>query len=475
MSTEAPRLRVVAAQIFERPLTMRLPFRFGAATMREARQAFLRIEVEDERGRLASGTAAELMVPKWFDKNPALSQADNEAQLRRSLQIAVGLVRSEKPATAFALHAALEAAQHEMARGEGLNPLIASFGLALLDRAVLDALCRMDGEPIIDILRANRPGIDASTTGDLARFDFGHFLEGIVPETSLRLRHTVGYADALRPGDVGTRLDDGLPESLEEEIEAYGLRFFKIKLSGRPEEDTERLADVAAVLDGVEDYRATLDGNEQFEDERHVLDLWERIERDSRLKRLRASVLFLEQPIARAKALAEPVRRLAEKVPVEIDESDDTPDAFVQAREQGYTGISSKSCKGFYRSLLNAMRVAQWNSEGGRFFMSAEDLTTQAGIAVQQDLALAAMLRLGHVERNGHHYVDGMAGAGKEEIERFLRYHPDLYRPAGSNLRLRIDEGRLDLGSTLAAAGLGVVPEAADSAFQNLGPGELAA
>ena len=49
--------------------------------------------------------------------------------------------------------------------------------------------------------------------------------------------------------------------------------------------------------------------------------------------------------------------------------------------------------------------------EPGRYFMSAEDLTTQAGVAVQQDLALATLIGATHVERNGHHYVDGMTGA----------------------------------------------------------------
>ena len=41
--------------------------------------------------------------------------------------------------------------------------------------------------------------------------------------------------------------------------------------------------------------------------------------------------------------------------------------------------------------------------------MSAEDLTTQAGLSVQQDLALVNLLGITHVERNGHHYVNGMA------------------------------------------------------------------
>jgi hypothetical protein len=58
------------------------------------------------------------------------------------------------------------------------------------------------------------------------------------------------------------------------------------------------------------------------------------------------------------------------------------------------------------------MRCAWWNAEGAsrRYFLSGEDLTTQAGLALQQDLALAATLGITHIERNGHHYVDGFAG-----------------------------------------------------------------
>jgi hypothetical protein len=94
----------------------------------------------------------------------------------------------------------------------------------------------------------------------------------------------------------------------------------------------------------------------------------------------------------------------------------------------GYRGISTKSCKGFYRGLLSRARVALWNAEvkDERFFMSAEDLTTQGGVALQQDLALATLVGAGHFERNGHHYVDGMAGAPQAEQEVFLAVHGDL-------------------------------------------------
>jgi hypothetical protein len=141
---------------------------------------------------------------------------------------------------------------------------------------------------------------------------------------------------------------------------------------------------------------------------------------------------------------------------MEVDESDADFGVFPRARELGYRGISSKSCKGFYRALLNRARVAKYNAEaGGGFFMSAEDLTTQAGVAVQQDLLLAALIGAKHVERNGHHYVDGMAGAPQAEQDAFLAAHGDVYdRAANGRVRLNIQNGAVSLVSIKQAVGL---------------------
>jgi hypothetical protein len=113
-----------------------------------------------------------------------------------------------------------------------------------------------------------------------------------------------------------------------------------------------------------------------------------------------------------------------------------------------------------YRALLNRARIAKWNSGAGgdRYFMSAEDLTTQSGVAVQQDFAQALLVGATHVERNGHHYVDGMAGAPAAEQEAFLAAHPDLYGRATSGARLAIRNGRASLGSLHRTPGLAVGP-----------------
>ena len=76
-----------------------------------------------------------------------------------------------------------------------------------------------------------------------------------------------------------------------------------------------------------------------------------------------------------------------------------------------------------------------------------ESRRRQAGLALQQDLALVSLLGLGHVERNGHHYVRGLAALPAAEQAAWLAAHPDLYTRDGDLVRLRIACGQLAIGS----------------------------
>jgi len=457
------RLSLLHAGFYERPVKLRLPFRFGVVTLREAPQLFVRVRVRLADGREGEGVAAELLVPKWFDKSPELSNQQNFEQLRQAVRLACDHLIAAGTATPFGLSVAAEREHRPACLTLGLNGLIASFGLAFLERAIIDALARLEGRPAFDLVRENRLGLTIETTPDLAGFDLAAFLGSLQPAPSIFVRHTVGLLDALaRNETTGHRLDDGLPESLEETIAAYAHRYFKLKLGGNIPADMDRLRGIASVLDRIEEpYYVTLDGNEQFEGVAPVIELWRRIGRESSLARLRSAVLLIEQPIARACALSESIEALAREVPVEVDESDADIGVFPRARALGYRGISAKSCKGFYRALLNRARVAHWNVQesGARYFMSAEDLTTQAGTAVQQDLALATLVGAKHVERNGHQYVDGMAGAPQSEQDAFLAAHPDLYTRAGNGrVRLAIRAGAVSLASLARTPGLAVGP-----------------
>jgi hypothetical protein len=463
--TSAPRLRLLEASFHERPVRLRLPFRFGVVTLREAPQLFVRARIRLQDGRESEGVSAELLVPKWFDKSPELTNEDNFNQLRRSLVIARRHMTDVGSNTAFGLSAAPDAGHRAECTRAGLNGLVASFGLALIERAIIDAFARIEAVPAFELVRASRLGLTAALTPDLEGFDLDKFVAGLEPADSIFVRHTVGLVDALiRTETAGKRIDDGLPESLEEVIATYGHRYFKLKVAGKVDIDIERLAQIAEVLNRIEEpYAVTLDGNEQYDEVGAVIELWRRVAGDKRLARLKASTLHIEQPITRSRALSEPIHELARAVPVEVDESDSDFSVFPRARALGYRGVSAKSCKGFYRALLNRARVAKYNAEdGGSYFMSAEDLTTQAGVALQQDLALAALVGAKHVERNGHHYVDGMAGAPQAEQDAFVSAHGDLYRRAGNGrARLHIQDGVVSLRSIAQANGLAtaIIPD----------------
>jgi hypothetical protein len=117
--------------------------------------------------------------------------------------------------------------------------------------------------------------------------------------------------------------------------------------------------------------------------------------------------------------------------------------ARIQGDERDRSESAGKSCKGIYKSVINATRAAKRSVGGAMVFVIGEDLTCQAGLAVQQDLALGALLGITHAERNGHHYVDGFADAPSAEAQAFLAAHPDLYRNDAGTVRLRVHDGDL--------------------------------
>lgn len=457
---DAVRFHVEEIRFAERNVALRLPFRFGAATVTACPQVYVKARIRLEDGRTIEGCAAEMMVPKWFDKNPALTNEQNFEQLRFALRDAREAYTAEPDAqTAWTHFASNYAALQARARAKGLQPLVASYGPALIDRALLDALCLHSGVSFATAMSGNLCGIDIAGSGladDLAGFDMAGFLaRQQSPRTSIAARHTVGLADAIDDSDaLPDAPADGLPTTLAAAVKRYGLTHFKLKLCGNTAQDIDRLQRIARVIDGHAQF-VTLDGNEQYADADDFAVFLDRMLSTPVLWKLAQKTAFVEQPIRRDAALQRDVSALGKRIPLLIDESDATLDAFVQARALGYTGVSSKSCKGFYKSVVNAARCAHWNAaeNTSRYFLSGEDLTMQAGVGVQQDLALVAWLGLSHVERNGHHYVNGLAAVPEAEQQALLRAHPGLYELSDGAVRLAIRDGRLDLSSLATAPG----------------------
>jgi L-alanine-DL-glutamate epimerase-like enolase superfamily enzyme len=435
-----PRLAVRDIAFFERPVRFTRPFRFGAVVINAASQAFVRVEIEVEGKGTSVGASAELLVPKWFDKRPHLSPEQTVWELRRSLAIARDLyLTGANFETAFALHAGRIAAQVAACAKEDIPPLAAAYGPAEIDKAILDALLRTVGTNFFDGMAQNIAGIDARLSPDLRDNDIARFLGRCRRLERVAIRHTVGLDDPIE--SAGGVAD---PE------ENAGARYFKLKLNGDPSADAARLIRIGNELATLPyDYSVTLDANEQYADLAGLSALVDGLERDSALKPIATKLLYIEQPMPREIFRQSPLGALARRDFI-IDEADDSYEAFPVARALSYRGISSKSCKGIYKSIVNATRAAKWSVRGEKYFITGEDLTCQAGLCVQQDLALGALIGVTHAERNGHHYVDGFGDAPKAEAQAFLAAHPDLYINDRNSIRLSIHDGDLLTGSLTA-------------------------
>ncbi|HRP06655.1 MAG TPA: hypothetical protein PLV87_17210, partial [Opitutaceae bacterium] len=203
--------------------------------------------------------------------------------------------------------------QSAWAEAGRVPPLLAHFGTSLLERALIDAFCRVHRKSFSTAIHDNLFSIDLG----ILRSD----LKGSAPRDWLPAspprhvfaRHTVGMVDPLWERDVlvADRVDDGLPQSLEAGIAAYGLRHFKLKVGGGA--DRERLLRIVEVLEKctAPGWVCTLDGNEGFKSVDAFRTFWEGVVGESRLEPLRRGLLFVEQPFHRDLALSDEIGALA--------------------------------------------------------------------------------------------------------------------------------------------------------------------
>ena len=463
--------------LFVLPTRTRFPFRYGIASMTDVPQVFVRAQVLSD-GRRQAGLAAEGLPPKWFTKNPSTTFEQDLpemlAAIRHATTVAAAVAR--QPVTFFDLWRELDRQQTAWAAARGMAPLLAHHGVSLVERAVLDALCRALGEPLHRLLRRDILALDlGSIYPELAANPVGEFLPR-APLGACAVRHTVGLGDPLTAADVTPeeRVDDGLPQDLESSIRAYGLRYFKIKLTGKGDVDLPRLERIVALLDreAGADWLVTLDGNENFRDFETFRAYWEAALAWPALRPLWPRVLVVEQPVHRDRALIDEVgpalRVWADRPRLIVDESDGAVGDVPRALALGYAGASHKNCKGIVKGLANAAVLHDRRRAGGDVVLTGEDLANLGPVALLQDLAMMALLGVTHVERNGHHYYRGLSMFPKEWQDAALAAHGDLYRRHEQGFpALQVVAGRLDLG-TVNAAPFGVSPAFDPSVFERL-------
>ncbi len=229
------------------------------------------------------------------------------------------------------------------------------------------------------------------------------------PKERMLLYHLVGALDALTDQDIDQRIDDGLPETLPEWISADGLTHLKIKLSGDDIEwDVERvlaidrIAAQAQAARGCDQWVYSTDFNEKCENVEYVLEFLKRVREQSTAAYDR--IQYIEQPTSRD-LKANPENRMHEAAklkPVVLDEALVDYEALLLSREQGYTGVALKTCKGQTDALFLGAAAQKF-----AMFLCVQDLTCP-GYSFLHSASLAArMPTVVAIEGNGRQYCPG--------------------------------------------------------------------
>jgi hypothetical protein len=463
MKKSAPKattpFRLVDCGAWVSEIRTRIPFRYGSACLTASPSLLVQVTIETAAGKQAVGLAGDCLPPAWFDKNPKKTykqQVDDQIGAFRKAR-EIYLLLGDSFRSTFELWEEVYPRVLEEGLASGWNALTAAFGSSFFERATIDAVCRAGNATFHEGLKSGLLGIDGSQ----------HLPPR--PLRSVACRHTVGLGDPLTIGEIpqGERLNDALPQALEEDIEFYGLRCFKVKVQGNNDHDVQRLSRLAALFSQRcrNGYMVSLDGNEQYESLDGLHALVEALRERPYGQEFVDSIAFIEQPLHRDLALdrmaAAGITELGQLKPVIIDESDDQLDSFTRAVDLGYRGTSHKNCKGIFRSLHNNAKVHRLNKERGEqfYFQTAEDLVNLPVLPLHQDLASICALGIEHAERNGHHFFRGLDHLPREEAEATLRAHPDLYEEREDSVFLRVVDGTILCDSIVDAHGYGYASE----------------
>lgn len=456
-------IRLLSTDLHIHNIATRMPFKYGIATLTVVPHLFARVHV-DMDGAKATGVAADSLPPKWFTKDPTTSMQHDIAEMIDVIQAACrhGEAIGEAESL-FAFWQQLYESQKAWAAARpqepAYPPLLWNFGVSLVERALIDAVCRAKGCTFHDALQRNLFDIELGTIhSELTGTVPAEFLPH-APRQQLIARHTIGLVDPLTDAEISLaeQVNDGLPQSFAACIRHYGLTHFKIKVGGNVDEDLQRLARIIAVIETnvTGDYAFTLDGNEQYKSMDAFRSFWDALSEahPDFIKRL----IFVEQPLHRDIALTEEVGATLKGWPnrprMIIDESDGSLESLPRALELGYQGTSHKNCKGVFKGIVNACLIAHRRQQapGQPFLLSGEDLTNIGPVALLQDLAVLAALGVDHAERNGHHYYAGLSIFPEAVQQQVVAHHRDLYTEQNNLIAVAIHEGRIALGSVIDA------------------------
>ena len=394
----------------------RTPIKFGGRVVNDVVLLNVTVEVETEDGRRGTGTGSMPVGNVWAWPSQVVNTDDS---LRAMMELGGRLARlandfdgsgdplevTHELAASYEMVASSVAA--ELGVGEPIPVLAQLVSASPLEAAIHDAYGKALKENSYNLLGADFINRDLSEylTDEFA----GEYLDIYTsrqPKTNLPIYHLVGALDPLSDGEVETRINDGLPETLGDWIIADGLTHLKIKLAGDDLAwDVDRVTSVernAAEAQsglGCKQWFYSLDFNEKCTDVDYVLDFLNKLAEQSSTALSR--VQYIEQPTHRD-LRAHPENRMhkAAKIkPVVIDESLVDLDSLLLAREQGYSGVALKACKGHTEALLMGAAAQKFN-----MFLCVQDLTCIGASFLHSASVAARIPSVAAIEGNGRQY-----------------------------------------------------------------------
>jgi len=299
------------------------------------------------------------------------------------------------------------------------------------DAAIHDAYGKAFGRSVYETYGPEFVSHDLSL--DLGPSFKGEYLDKYVPSAPrarMPVFHSVGASDPLDAADMQgrTRIDDGLPNTLEEWIPRDGLIRFKIKLNGgNLQADFDRVVRIDRIVNRaqaarrVEGWQYSLDFNEGCPNVEYLLEFLRRLHEATPTGFDR--ILYIEQPTARdlAKDRANVMHQAARLRPVVIDESLTDLDALLLAREMGYTGVALKACKGQSQAMLMAAAAQKFG-----MFLCVQDLTCPGASLIHSAGIAARVPGNAGIEANARQFVPAANRAWEDRFPGLFTIHDGM-------------------------------------------------
>lgn len=394
----------------------RSPLKFGGRIVSDGWLMNTRVTVENTLGKTAHGYGSMPLGNVWAWPSALMEPPQTEAAMRlfaeRTAKLYLRCQLSGHPMELeHHLRSHYQGISDEMVQeketAEAVPVLARLVAASPFDAALHDAWGRLLGINSFNGLSAEYCNADLSHYLD-DRFA-GEYADQYTlrePVPSLPLYHLVGALDPLTEADVINRPNDQLPVTLGEWIEADQLSHLKIKLNGDALDwDVERVlaiereSEITQTRRGCNEWFYSCDFNEKCDSAEYVVDFLRRIEAAS--PAAFARIQYIEQPTSRHldSGNAPNMHAAAAIRPVVIDEALVSWESLLMAREQGYSGIALKACKGQSESIAMAAAAQKFG-----MFLCVQDLTCPGASFMHSSSLSAHIPGVAAVEGNSRQY-----------------------------------------------------------------------